>query len=270
MMADPALLAALLAGIVGSAHCLGMCGGISLALGMSAREAGHGRAGAAGYVLLFGLGRVAGYSLLGALAGLAGGVLGAGDVGLVAVVARGLTGLVMVLIGLQVALHLRPLALLEGLGARVWRRLAPAARGLIPPRGPAQALLVGGLWGWLPCGLVYSMLLVALLAGDPLRSALVMAVFGLGTLPSMTAVGLLPGTAGAGLARRGPWRRAAGLLLVMLGVWTAAGPLSHLGHGGGGHEGHGGHADLKPSVASTSALMVPGSKAEWPASGTTR
>lgn len=244
MGADLALPAALVAGLVGSAHCLGMCGGISMALGMSAREAGSSRAGAAGYVILFGLGRVAGYTVMGALAGLAGSLARIGDIGLLAALARGLTGLVMVLIGLQVALHLRPLAWLEGLGARGWRKVAPVARGLIPPRGPGQALLVGGLWGWLPCGLVYSMLLIALLAGDPLRAAAVMAVFGLGTLPSMTATGLLPGTAVAGLARRGPWRRAAGLLLVAFGIWTAAGPLAHLG----GHGDHGGHRDHAAAV----------------------
>ena len=95
-----------------------------------------------------------------------------------------------------------------------------------------KALAAGALWGWLPCGLVYSMLTLALASGDPARGALVMAGFGLGTLPAVGGAG----SAAAGALRRlrgGAGQRAAGVLLAVFGVWTAIGALPH-----GDHPGH--------------------------------
>jgi hypothetical protein len=231
-------LAAFGIGLVGSGHCLGMCGGIAGALGMSARQASPGAAGAAAYALLFNLGRVGSYTLIGALAGWLGGSLGSSiDLPAWSALARSLTGLVMVAIGLQLALGWRLLAFVEHGGARVWARLAPLARRLMPARRPADALLLGMLWGWLPCGLVYSVLLMALVAGDPAGSAMLMAAFGIGTLPSMTATALASSRLNP--ASRPGLRRAAGALMIVFGLWTAAWPLSHLGGSGdGGHHHH--------------------------------
>jgi sulfite exporter TauE/SafE len=243
---DPELtfLAALVAGLVGTAHCLGMCGGIAAALGMNARRASGGRGRAALFAVLFGMGRIGGYMIIGAVAGLLGQRFAAWvDVPTWSAVARIATGLMLLLIGLQIAFHLRLLAPIERGGARVWARLAPVARRFIPVRGPHHALALGLLWGWLPCGLVYSVVLLAMLAGDPLRSALLMGAFGLGTLPAMTAVTLSSAQLGWS-APRGPLRRLAGIALVIFGAWTAAMPLQHLGGGhghgnGAGHEHHG-------------------------------
>jgi sulfite exporter TauE/SafE len=235
-------LAALVAGLVGSAHCLGMCGGIAAALGMNARRASPGRGPAALLALLFGVGRVGGYMLIGALAGLLGkGFAASVDVPTWSAVARIATGLMLLLIGLQIAFHMRLLAPIERGGARIWARLAPVARRFIPVRGPHHALALGLLWGWLPCGLVYSMVLLAMISGDALRSALLMGAFGLGTLPAMTAVTLSSAQLGWS-APRGPLRRLAGIALVIFGAWTAAVPLQHIGAGHGGapaHEHHG-------------------------------
>lgn len=231
------LLAAFTAGLVGSAHCLGMCGGIAGALGMSARQASGTTVGTLLYTVLFNLGRVTGYAVIGALAGLIGQSIGAGlDLPFWSAAARGLTGLVMIVIGLQIAVGWRLLGFIERGGARLWSRLSRAAKGLVPVRRPHQALALGMLWGWLPCGLVYSVLLLALVVADPLRSALLMAAFGVGTLPSMTATGLASSRFNP--AGRPRLRRLAGLLLVGFGVWTAALPLkSALG---GGHHHHAG------------------------------
>jgi sulfite exporter TauE/SafE len=246
--------AALAAGLFGSAHCLGMCGGIAGALGMSARHAAGKVAPAAAYTLLFNLGRVLGYSLIGALAGFVGQGVGTGlDVPFWSALARGLTGLVMLAIGVQIATRWRLLAFIEHGGARVWTHLSHLARGLLPVRRPHQALALGMLWGWLPCGLVYSILLMALMVAEPVRSAALMAAFGLGTLPSMTAAGLASSRFNP--AARPQLRRIGGLLLILFGLWTAAPPLARL-IGGDGHD-HGEH-------------MAAGAAAPWTATETTK
>jgi sulfite exporter TauE/SafE len=240
MESNLTLIAALTAGLVGSAHCLGMCGGIAAALGMSARSGASGRGLASLYAVLFGLGRIGGYMVIGALAGLLGQRFAAAiDVPTWSAITRVATGVMLLLIGLQVAFHLKLLAPIEQGGARIWRRISPLARRFIPVRGPHHALALGLLWGWLPCGLVYSVALLAMLAETPLQSALLMGAFGLGTLPSMTAVAMSSAQVGW-QAPQGRMRRFAGLVLVAFGVWTAAVPLQHLagGHDHGGHEHH--------------------------------
>ncbi len=242
---DLTLIAALTAGLLGSGHCLGMCGGIAGALGIGARSATASTAGAAAYTLIFNLGRVSSYAAIGALAGLLGsGLISMADLPTWSAVARGLTGLLMVMIGLQIAFRWALLGFVEQGGARFWARLAPLAHRLLPARTPVHALMLGLVWGWLPCGLVYSVLLMALLAGDAGHSALLMAAFGLGTLPSMTLTGLA-GTRLKLTMQRPAVRLMAGLLLVALGLWTGLGPVRHLV---GGQEHHH-HASLRPEVA---------------------
>lgn len=216
--------AALLAGLAGSGHCLAMCGGISAAL------AGSSRGPAPLTALLLSAGRVISYSLAGALAGGGGAVLGRGlDLLQLGLALRIVFGALLVAVGLTLALRWRGLLRIEALGARLWTRVAPALGGLLPPRGPLSALAVGALWGWLPCGLVYSMLALALASGSPGNGALVMAGFGLGTLPAL----LLAGGTAAGLLRHlrgGRGRRLSGALLAGLGLWTIVGTLPHGDH----------------------------------------
>jgi sulfite exporter TauE/SafE len=226
MAMEAGLLAALIGGLVGSVHCLGMCGGIAGALGM----AGGGRASMA---VSYSAGRIASYSAAGAIAGAIGaGLAGAAGLG---PWLRLLMGLVLLLLGLQVALNLKLLAPLEAAGAGLWKRLAPLARRFVPPRHAGQALALGALWGWLPCGLVYGMLAAAAGAGSAAQGALFMAVFGLGTAPAMIGVTWASGRSGSFLnARR---RRLLGWLLVIFGAWTMATPLMKLS-GSGDHGGH--------------------------------
>jgi sulfite exporter TauE/SafE len=232
------LLTALTAGILGSTHCLGMCGGIAGALGVSARAASSSTSGAVALTTTFNLGRMAGYALIGTIAGLLGGGLTAAvDLPAWSAIARGLTGALMVMIGLQIAFRWPLLRFIEQSGGRFWTRLAPAARRLLPVRSPPRAFALGMLWGWLPCGLVYSMVLMALVAGDAGRSAMIMAAVGLGTLPAMTLTGLAA-TRFKLTAARPVVRRLAGALLVGFGLWTALVPLQHPGSNGGGHHHH--------------------------------
>lgn len=237
--AEAGLVAALVAGLVGSVHCFGMCGGIAGALGM----AGGGRAS---FAAAYSAGRIASYAVAGAIAGALGaGLAGAAGLG---PSLRLVMGIVLMLLGLQVAINLRLLAPLEAAGARLWRGLAPIARRFIPPRHAGQALALGALWGWLPCGLVYGMLAAAAGSGSALGGAAFMAVFGLGTAPAMIGLTWASGRSGTFLTARR--RRALGWLLVVFGAWTAATPLMRMAgmhdHGmepstPGEHAGHPGH-----------------------------
>ncbi|UCC15578.1 MAG: sulfite exporter TauE/SafE family protein [Gammaproteobacteria bacterium] len=231
------VLTALVAGVLGSTHCLGMCGGIAGALGASARAASDTPGGILGLTVLFSVGRIIGYSIIGAVAGLAGaGIAAAVDIPLWGAIARAGTGLLMVLIGLQIAFRWPLLRSVEQGGARFWTHIAPLAKRLLPVRSAGEALLLGVLWGWLPCGLVYSILLLALVGGDPLESAILMAMFGLGTLPAMTLTGLA-GTRVKLVTAKPVVRLLGGFVLVAFGFWTALGPLSHVG-GRGEHHHH--------------------------------
>jgi sulfite exporter TauE/SafE len=227
MTLEAGLLAALLGGFIGSVHCFGMCGGIAGALGM----AGGGKAS---FAVAYSAGRIASYMVAGAIAGAIGaGLAGAAGLG---PWLRLLMGIVLVLLGLQVALNLKLLAPLEAAGANLWRRLAPLARRLVPPRHAGQALALGALWGWLPCGLVYGMLAAAAASGTALNGALFMAVFGLGTAPAMVGLAWASGRGGSWLTAGR--RRALGWLLVLFGAWTAATPLMRMA-GMHDHNGHG-------------------------------
>ena len=120
-------------------------------------------------------------------------------------------------LGAYLAGSTRLLAPVEALGRPLWTRIQPLARRFLPARSPAQALGVGLMWGFLPCGLVYSMLGLALLSGSPSSGALIMVAFGLGTLPNLLLAGMLL-TRLRGLTRHPMLRRAAGLLVLGFGV----------------------------------------------------
>jgi sulfite exporter TauE/SafE len=214
---DASLLAAAwLTGLAGSGGpCLGMCGGIVGALGLRQRPGWQGL----GVAAAAHAGRVLGYALAGALVGFAGAaafgaLFGTDGVALLRIGAAVLVAAV----GLQLLLGRPLLAPLERAGARFWRRLAPLLRGLLPPRNALQAVAVGALWGWLPCGLVYAQLSVAAVAGGALQGAALMATFGLGTSVGLTLLSAL--LQSLGLARLP--RRAAGALLLVFAASMAA------------------------------------------------
>ena len=192
---DLSLPLAFTVGLFSAVHCIGMCGGIvgALSYGLSAEV--RGRTGRfAGFLLSYNLGRVLSYAVAGALFGALGGQLAA---------VLGIGGghrwlqftaaLIMILIGLHIAGWLPRLASIERLGVPLWRRIEPLGRRLMPVRNPFQALIYGAVWGWVPCGLVYTMLISTATRDGPVSGALYMLAFGLGTLPSVMATGLLAG-----------------------------------------------------------------------------
>lgn len=184
-------LSAFAAGLLGGVHCVGMCGGVvgamTFGLPESARRSGRLLLFLGGY----NVGRIASYTLAGLLVGGIGGVA----VDLVSlrhasVILLVLAGAFMMLLGLYLAGWWRGLAQLERAGGLLWRRIEPLARRLMIVRRPLQTLPMGLVWGWLPCGLVYSALILALTAGGALEGALVMLSFGLGTLPNLMLIGV--------------------------------------------------------------------------------
>ncbi len=219
-----AISAAFVAGLFGSAHCVGMCGGIAGLFAVKLEVASLSRRFGLG--LAYNAGRILGYALLGFLVAGIGRTI-AGVIPMLAGPVRLASGLLIVLVGLQIAFDWRLLQFLERGGATVWQRIAPSARGLLPVTSAPRALALGFLWGWLPCGLVYSALLIAATSGEALNGAAIMAVFGLGTLPAMLLTGLGAAQLQAFMAKT--WaRRGAGLVVVLLGLVTLWMPLMSL------------------------------------------
>ncbi|MFN2348261.1 MAG: sulfite exporter TauE/SafE family protein [Thioalkalivibrio sp.] len=216
MLEHGTLLAAFLVGLLGGVHCVGMCGGIVAALSLGTRTS----AGTTAWSLLlsYNLGRIVSYTLAGALAG------GAGwfaarllDVHQAQLWLQLLAAGFMIALGLYLAGWWQGLARVERAGGVIWRRIEPLGRRFMPVRTPGQALVLGGLWGWLPCGLVYSVLIWSLSAGGMVQGALLMAAFGLGTLPNLLLMGAMAARLGQWMRR--PWVRAlAGVLVAGFGV----------------------------------------------------
>lgn len=207
-----AFTTAVLLGLLGATHCVGMCGGIAATLGVSQNRGGRGLWLTLGY----NLGRIASYSLAGALVGLLGhGFASSGG----ALLLRTLAGLLLIAMGLHVAQWSRLVTRLEQAGGLLWRYLRPLAARVMPANTLPRALALGLVWGWLPCGLVYSTLLWSSAAGHWFDSALLMAGFGLGTLPVMVTTGLLAQQVRALMQRQG-LRRAAGVLIILFGLHT--------------------------------------------------
>jgi len=218
-MVEATYPAAFLVGLAGGVHCIGMCAGIvgALTLGLPERLRVH-----PGYMLPFMLaynaGRIASYTVAGALLGGIGSI--AAHLIEVHTAQRALqvaAGLFMLALGLYLGQWWQGMARVEQAGHLLWSRIQPLGRRLLPVQTPSRALVLGMLWGWLPCGLVYSVLIWAIAAGSAPRGALLMLSFGLGTLPALLAMG----TAYAWLARLAymPWvRRLAGGLVILLGL----------------------------------------------------
>lgn len=216
----PLFLTALVLGLLGGGHCIGMCGGLMGALTLAIpAEQRHGWR--LWRVLLgYNFGRIASYTLAGALAGSLGWLIQ--DLGLGQGL-RVLAGLLMIAMGLYLASWWSGLTRIEALGRGLWKHLEPHARKLLPVSRLPQAVLLGSLWGWLPCGLVYSTLVWASSQGDAAVSAGLMATFGLGTLPTLLATGLFANRMMAILKKRAV-RITAGLLIILFGIWTIPGP----------------------------------------------
>ncbi len=217
-MPETGYLAIFLVGLLGGTHCVGMCGGIVSALSVQVRAPADARRQWPVH-LAYNLGRITTYTALGGLLGALGsvGMLYAGvlpvQIGLYV-----LANLMLVALGLYLTGFTRLLAPLERLGNRLWQRIQPVTRRFLPARSIKQALPLGMLWGFLPCGLVYSVLTAALVTGSAARGAGLMLAFGLGTLPNLLLAGMLFKRF-RDITRNGKVRFAAGLIVLGFGVF---------------------------------------------------
>lgn len=215
-------IAAFLVALLGGVHCFGMCGGVVGALTLGLPNAARERSSVAlPYILAYNSGRIFSYTVAGSLAG----GVGAWAANLTSVhhaqqLLQFVAGLFMVSLGLYLANWWRGLARVERAGGVLWRRLEPLGRRLLPVRTPLQALAMGMVWGWLPCGLVYSVVIWSISAGGALQGGILMLSFGMGTLPALLAMGFFA-AALAGFVRKPGVRSAAGALIITFGVYQS-------------------------------------------------
>jgi len=217
---------AFLIGLLGSTHCLGMCGGISASLSMALPVGSGFRFRQTLMLLAFNVGRIASYAVIAAGVALLS-TSAADQWAQLGGVLRTIAGLLLILMGLSMAQWWQGIRYVEKIGAPVWARLSPLTRRFLPVRHPGQALGLGMLWGWLPCGLIYSTLGWAALQPTVGTAALTMVFFGLGTLPSMLATGYAAGWI-RNLQGNAMFRKGTAVMLILFGLWTL--PLGMHGH----------------------------------------
>jgi len=205
------VFSAFIIGLLGSGHCLAMCGGITTLLTSAIdKSSAHGtipvtvttigsstsqqpscspKVKSLNLVLFYHVGRIASYCLIGAIVGFTGSIA-AKNIGLPIAGLRLMAAVFLILLGLYIGQWLLWLNRVESLGKGLWRYLSPLSKHVIPVNNTKKALGLGALWGWLPCGLVYSTLTWALASGNSLTGASIMLFFGLGTLPALLTISL--------------------------------------------------------------------------------
>lgn len=214
-MVEFSLVAVFLVGLLGGVHCLGMCGSI---VGIFTAQVPEDKPRWP-FHLAYSSGRITSYAVAGALVGAVGqaGLL-MRDAVPVQHLLFALSSVMLIALGLYLAGIWGAVRRLERLGGSLWKVLQPFTARLLPVNTLPRALGLGMLWGWLPCGLVYSVLLTALASASAVQGALIMLAFGLGTLPNLLAIGLFWESV-KDWAQSPRVRLAAGLLVMMFGLY---------------------------------------------------
>ena len=218
-MLTAVLVSAFLMGLIGSTHCIGMCGGIISTL--STNFAGHSNTQSFLIQLFYNVGRISSYSLIGFLIGIF-------SSNLMVLLpdphafSMQVSGLFFILLGLYISQLLNSFKYLEGLGQKLWVRIEPFGRKYLPAQNPLDAWKLGLVWGWLPCGLVYSALALAMTQLNPLNAALTMLAFGLGTLPTLLLIGHFARNLQTMLQQKSI-RMLLGLILTVYGIMQVSG-----------------------------------------------
>lgn len=214
----PSLISALVLGLLGGGHCIGMCGGLMGALTMAIPI--DNKAKRMQLLVFYNIGRISSYTIAGFVIGSLGwGVSNQGFGDSLRIIA----GCLLVAMGLYLAGWWYGISHLERGGRLLWKHIEPTAKKLLPVTRSYQALLLGIAWGWLPCGLIYSTLLWAASQGNAYESGLLMLSFGIGTLPVLLITGLAAERL-TYLLRKKAVRTLGGLLVILFGLWTFPGP----------------------------------------------
>ncbi len=210
-MTEITLISAFVLGLMGSGHCMAMCGGIISSLSMATGNHNKWLV-----ISVYQFGRIFSYTLFGFVAGWLG-----GNVEKLSMlpVLKILSGTLLILMGFYISRVWMIITYMEKLGKLVWNQISPLSKHLLPVKSARQAMLLGALWGWLPCGLVYTALGYSLTTASPAYSSLFMLAFGLGTLPATI-------TAGAASTLLKKWlnlkavRLLTGFLFILYGSYT--------------------------------------------------
>jgi len=218
-MPEPvSFFAAMLVGLLGSTHCIAMCGGIVTALSFSTKTATPSLSARLPYIVSYNLGRITTYTITGYILTFI--AASAYQRGLDEIInLQIISAIFLILLGLYISRWWTILIHLESAAKLVWKYLEPVSRRWIPVRTAYQAFLVGLIWGWLPCGMVYSALVYAMASADAMQGAMIMLGFGIGTLPTL----LLMGSSAALLQRliqNKRVRQIAGGIIILMGVMT--------------------------------------------------
>ena len=241
-------LAAFSMGLFGSPHCLGMCGGIVTAFGLSMQHVSDSKKN--GLILTYHLGRLISYALLGLIASLVGVAIFQSIMSNSA--PRIVLGAVLVLIGLAM-LGLPLFNELEKFGMRFWQSLAPLRKKVFPIDSFGKALFAGLLWGFLPCGLVYGALMMAIAGNNIATGAALMFVFGLGTMPMLIAtqktVGMLQSS-----IKNFRLRQINGVIMMLSGLAVIFIPMM-MHHNHNHNHNHGSHNQSSHSHAMNETSM---------------
>jgi sulfite exporter TauE/SafE len=184
-MTEISLASAFLMGLAGGVHCIGMCGGIAGAFTFAIPK----KSSPSFYILAYNIGRVASYTIAGAVTGYLG-AIASSSLSTTLPILTLISAIFLVLLALYISDWYKGLSYFEKLGSHLWRRLQPLSKKLLPFKHPGYALGYGMVWGWLPCGLVYTALTWSMASGSSLNGALFMLFFGLGTFPALIATSL--------------------------------------------------------------------------------
>nr|WP_301011469.1 sulfite exporter TauE/SafE family protein [Halomonas sp.] len=220
-------MAAFVFGLMGGAHCIGMCGGIMSALTFAVPPSMRHPARMGGLLLSYNLGRILSYMVAGALVAALGTLISLSPTA--RVLLQTFAALMLILMALYIANWWKGLLKAEAIGRYLWRYIEPLGRRLMPVVYIPQAFTLGALWGWLPCGLVYSMLAWSLATADPYQGAMLMGAFGLGTLPALLATGLAAQQFSQ-LIRHPATRSIAAITIIGFAVWQLWSLIGHTAH----------------------------------------
>ncbi|PCF94812.1 sulfite exporter TauE/SafE family protein [Vreelandella nigrificans] len=223
----PPVMAAFVFGLMGGAHCIGMCGGIMSALTFAVPPSMRHPARMGGLLLSYNLGRILSYMVAGALVAALGTLISLSPTA--RVLLQTFAALMLILMALYIANWWKGLLKVEAIGRHLWRYIEPLGRRLMPVVHIPQAFTLGALWGWLPCGLVYSMLAWSLAIADPYQGAMLMGAFGLGTLPALLATGLAAQQFSQ-LIRHPATRSIAAITIIGFAVWQLWSLIGHTAH----------------------------------------
>jgi len=223
MEIEVSYIAAFLVGLLGGVHCVGMCGGVvgALCLGLNqdSLQAQNKTRFSLPYLLSYNAGRIFSYTLAGLLMGGIG-WLGSHlfDIYALQKSLEIIAAIFMLALGLYIAGWWKILARVEKLGGNViWKRLEPLGRRFMPVKTYRHAFSLGLVWGWLPCGLVYSVIIWTISTQSPLEGGLLMLSFGLGTLPNLLLMGVFAASLNQFIQQA--WvRQVAGLMIMSFAV----------------------------------------------------